>query len=105
MNADLDSSTTEWIEAQLSAGAAGGIKVNSSTGEVKWDRLREGLQGVVHRLATEVRSFEGRQVARSEFRITLIARSVTQGEGGGGNRAASKQGAFKFALTLNLAAT
>lgn len=55
MNADLDSSTTEWIEAQLSAGAAGGIQVNSSTGEVKWDRLREGLQGVVHRLATEVR--------------------------------------------------
>ncbi|CAM9207410.1 unnamed protein product, partial [Scytosiphon promiscuus] len=53
MNADLDSSTTEWIEAQLSAGAAGGLKVHSSTGEVKWDRLRQGLQGVVHRLATE----------------------------------------------------
>lgn len=51
MNADLDSSTTEWIEAQLSAGALG---VKSSTGEVKWNRLREGLQGVVHRLASEV---------------------------------------------------
>jgi len=51
MNADLDSSTTEWIEAQLSSGALG---VKASTGEMKWNRLREGLQGVVHRLATEV---------------------------------------------------
>lgn len=53
MNADLDSSTTEWIEAQLSAGALG---VKTSSGEVKWNRLREGLQGVVHRLASEVRA-------------------------------------------------
>lgn len=52
MNADLDTSTTEWIEAQLSAGALG---VKSPTGEMKWNRLREGLQGVVHRLASEVR--------------------------------------------------
>lgn len=52
MNADLDSSTTDWIEAQLSAGALG---VKSSTGEMKWNRLKEGLQGVVHRLASEVR--------------------------------------------------
>eukprot|EP00752_Nemacystus_decipiens_P009675 g8644.t1 len=50
MNADLDSSTTEWIEAQLSAGALG---VKTPTGEMKWNRLREGLQGVVHRLASE----------------------------------------------------
>eukprot|EP00903_Cladosiphon_okamuranus_P022080 g20305.t1 len=50
MNADLDSSTTDWIEAQLSAGALG---VKTPSGEMKWNRLREGLQGVVHRLASE----------------------------------------------------
>lgn len=58
MNADLDSSTTEWIEAQLSAGALG---VKTPTGEMKWNRLREGLQGVVHRLASEVRWDQGRR--------------------------------------------
>lgn len=52
MNADLDSSTTEWIEAQLSAGSSLGVA--NPTGIVKWNRLREGLQGVVHRLASEV---------------------------------------------------
>lgn len=51
MSADLDSSTTQWIESQLSDGAA---VPTSSTGEVKWNRLREGLRGVVHRLALEV---------------------------------------------------
>ncbi|CAM9427493.1 unnamed protein product [Ectocarpus fasciculatus] len=51
MNADLDSSTTEWIEAQLSAGSSLGVA--NPTGIVKWNRLREGLQGVVHRLASE----------------------------------------------------
>lgn len=51
MNADLDSSTTEWIEAQLSAGARA---EPNDHGEVKWAKLRTGLQGVVHRLAAEV---------------------------------------------------
>lgn len=68
MNADLDSSTTEWIEAQLSSGALG---VKPPTGEMKWNTLREGLQGVVHRLASEVRRDqrwrEGRKGSTSTF--------------------------------------
>ena len=51
MNADLDSSTTEWIEAQLSSGAMG---VESSKSGKDWGRLRAGLSGVVNRLAVEV---------------------------------------------------
>lgn len=53
MCADIDSSTAEWMEAQLSppaSSAGAGVTV----GAAKWGRLREGLQNVVHRMAREV---------------------------------------------------
>lgn len=48
MNADLDSLTTDWIEAQLSS-------AHGSWGEMRSSRLSDGLQGMVYRLALEVR--------------------------------------------------
>lgn len=53
MNADLDSSTTQWIEAQLSSGDMG---VETLKGGKDWGRLRAGLSGVVNRMVGEVSS-------------------------------------------------
>lgn len=87
-NADLDSSTAEWIEAQLSSGAS---SHNNHTGEVKWLRLKEGLKGVVHRMASEVRmsrrvsapvalGFAGLiQLSRAGFTIGLACERCTVG--------------------------
>ncbi|CAB1103813.1 unnamed protein product [Ectocarpus sp. CCAP 1310/34] len=77
MNADLDSSTTEWIEAQLSAGSSLGVA--NPTGIVKWNRLREGLQGVVHRLASEVgRAYNMEKAAAGRSRRQSANINVSQ---------------------------
>lgn len=49
INADLDPLTTDWIEAQLSSS-------HGSWGEMRSSRVKDGLQGVVYRLALEVRA-------------------------------------------------
>ncbi|CAN0152515.1 unnamed protein product [Ascophyllum nodosum] len=50
INADLDSSTTEWIQAQLSSGSS---PVQGSNRGSKWKRLRTNIRGVISRVADE----------------------------------------------------